>query len=132
VLAVLVRAATGTTLSTYLTARLWQPMGAEADATWVKTPDEVENGGGGFNAVLRDYGRLGVLLANDGAVGPRQVLPKDYLLEATDWRRHPEAFAPRKARPTSAMATSSGRSRATSAGSRCSASTAKRSSSIRS
>jgi CubicO group peptidase (beta-lactamase class C family) len=48
---------------------------------------------------LRDYGRLGVLLANDGAVGAKQVVPKDYLLEATDWHRQPPAFAPRLATP---------------------------------
>ena len=36
ILAVLLHAVTGTTLSEYLTARLWQPMGAEADATWIK------------------------------------------------------------------------------------------------
>jgi CubicO group peptidase (beta-lactamase class C family) len=99
VLAAMLRAVTGTTVSEYLSERLWQPMGAEAHATWVKTSDELENGGGGFNAVLRDFGRLGMLLANDGAVGGRQVVPRDYLLEATDWRRHPEAFAPMKATP---------------------------------
>jgi CubicO group peptidase (beta-lactamase class C family) len=99
VLAVLLRVVTGATLSEYLTKRLWQPMGAEADATWIKTPDGLEIGSGSFNAILRDYGRLGVLLANDGAVGARQVVPKEYLLEATDWRRHPGAFAPRRATP---------------------------------
>jgi CubicO group peptidase (beta-lactamase class C family) len=99
VLAVLLRAVTGTTLSEYLTSRLWQPMGAEADATWVKSPDGIESGSGNFNATLRDYGRLGVLLANDGAVGGRQIVPKDYLLEATDWHRQPQAFAPRRATP---------------------------------
>lgn len=97
VLAVLLHAVTGTTLSEYVTERLWQPMGAEADATWARTPDGIEAASGSFNAILRDYGRLGVLLANDGAVGGRQVVPKDYLLEATDWHRHPEAFAPRRA-----------------------------------
>jgi CubicO group peptidase (beta-lactamase class C family) len=99
VLAVLLRAVTGTTLSEYLTERLWQPIGAEADATWVKSPDGLEIGSGSFNAILRDYGRLGVLLANDGAVGARQVVPKQYLLEATDWHRQPDAFAPRRATP---------------------------------
>lgn len=98
-LTLLMRAVTGTSLSEYLTPRLWQPMGAEADATWVRTRDRTESGGGGFNAVLRDYGRLGILLANDGAIGERQIVPKSYLLEATDWRRQPEAFAPRKATP---------------------------------
>jgi CubicO group peptidase (beta-lactamase class C family) len=97
ILAVLLRAVTGTTLSEYLTGRLWQPMGAGADATWVRSRDGLEIASGSFNAVLRDYGRLGVLLANDGAVGDKQVVPKDYLLEATDWHRQPDAFAPRKA-----------------------------------
>ena len=96
-LAVLIRAATGSTLSEYLTERLWQPMGAEADATWIKNVDGLEVGGGSFNAVLRDYGRLGILLANDGMVGSTQILPKDYLLEATDWHRHPAAFRPGRA-----------------------------------
>ena len=99
VLALLLRAATGTTLSDYLTKRLWQPMGAEADATWAKTRDGVESAAGGFNATLRDWGRLGVLLANDGAIGDRQIVPKDYLLEATDARRQPGALAPRRATP---------------------------------
>jgi len=99
ILAVLLRAVTGTTLSDYLTERLWQPMGAEADATWVRTTDGTEAGAGSFNAILRDYGRLGMLLANDGAVGGKQIVPKDYLLEATDWHRHPPAFAPGRATP---------------------------------
>jgi CubicO group peptidase (beta-lactamase class C family) len=99
VLTVLLRAVTGMTLSEYLTPRLWQPMGAEAMATWIKTPDGTETGAGSFNAVLRDYGRLGVLLANDGALGGQQILPKDYLLDATDWHRQPEAFTPNKATP---------------------------------
>jgi CubicO group peptidase (beta-lactamase class C family) len=98
-LTLLLRAVTGTSVSEYLTARLWQPMGAEADATWVMTKDGTEIGSGSFNAVLRDYGRLGILLASDGALGGRQIVPKDYLLDATDWHRQPEAFTPRKATP---------------------------------
>lgn len=97
VLTVLLRAVTGMSLSEYLTPRLWQPMGAESDATWSRTRDGIETGSGRFNATLRDYGRLGVLLANDGAIGGKQIIPKDYLLEATDWRRQPEAFWPQRA-----------------------------------
>ena len=98
-LTLLVRAVTGVSLSEYLTNRLWQPMGAEADATWTRTRDGSEAGSGNFNAVLRDYGRLGILLANDGALSGRQIVPKDYLLEATDWHRQPAAFTPRRATP---------------------------------
>ncbi len=99
ILALVVRAVTGKTLSDYLTERLWQPMGAEADATWINTTGGLERAGGNFNAVLRDYGRLGVLLANDGAVGGKQILPRDYLLEATDWHKQADAFAPGRATP---------------------------------
>jgi CubicO group peptidase (beta-lactamase class C family) len=99
VLAVVLRGATGMTLSQYLTPRLWQPMGAEADATWIRTRDGLEVAAGSFNAILRDYGRLGMLLANDGVAAGKQIVPKDYLLDATDWHRQPDAFAPRKATP---------------------------------
>src|SRR5204862_7200609 len=98
-LAVVLRAETGTTLSEYLTARLWQHMGAEADATWIRTTDGTETASGSFNATLQDFGRFGMLLANDGAVGGKQIVPKDYLLDATDWRRQPPAFQPQKATP---------------------------------
>jgi CubicO group peptidase (beta-lactamase class C family) len=99
VLTVLMRAVTGMTLSEYLTPRLWQPMGAESDATWVRSADGTESGFGNFNATLRDYGRLGILLANDGALDGKQIIPRDYLLEATDWHRQPDAFKPQQATP---------------------------------
>jgi CubicO group peptidase (beta-lactamase class C family) len=98
-LVLVLREVTGMALSEYLTPRLWRPMGAEADATWVKAPDGTVAGLGSFNAILRDYGRLGMLLANDGAIGGNQIVPRDYLLEATDWHRQPDAFAPEKATP---------------------------------
>jgi CubicO group peptidase (beta-lactamase class C family) len=99
ILTVLLDAVTGTTLSEYLTTRLWQPIGTEADATWIKSADGTVSGFGNFNATLRDYGRLGMMLANDGMVGGKQIVPKDYLLDATDWHRQPPAFQPRKATP---------------------------------
>jgi CubicO group peptidase (beta-lactamase class C family) len=99
VLTVVLRAATGRTLSAYLENRLWQPMGAEADATWITGPDGLERGAAFFSATLRDWGRLGVVLANDGALDGRQIIPKDYLLEATDWHKHPSAFWPKTTPP---------------------------------
>jgi CubicO group peptidase (beta-lactamase class C family) len=78
---------------------LWQPMGAENDAFWRVGSDGYEQTQGGFSASLRDWGRLGLLLANDGKVGPLQVLPREYLLDATDPARQPAAFKPRIATP---------------------------------
>ena len=71
-----------------------------------------------------------MLLANDGAVGGKQIVPKDYLLDATDWHRQPPAFQPRKATPYFGYGYQFWLFPARSEGLRCSASTASRSSSI--
>ena len=102
-LALVLQGATGETLSSYLQTRLWQPMGAETSGLWRAGANGLERASGNFNATARDYGRLGVLLANDGTRPDRpdlgEILPRDYVLEATDWKRHPSAFAPLRATP---------------------------------
>lgn len=79
---------------------LWNPMGAEAEARWLLAgADQGEGTGGSFNATLRDYARFGVLLANNGRRGDVQIIPREYLLDATDAARQPGAFRPRSATP---------------------------------
>src|SRR5215472_10820549 len=85
-LAVVMRGATGMSLSTYLTPHLWQAIGAEHSAFWYTDRTGLEVAFGNFNATLRDYARLGVVLANDG-VRPddpdrREIIPHDFLLDA--------------------------------------------------
>lgn len=91
--------ATGKTIAQLTAEWLWQPMGAENAAFWRLAADGHEMAYSGFNASLRDWGRLGLLLANDGRVGAAQVVPREYLLEATDPARQPPAFRPRTATP---------------------------------
>ena len=94
---VLIRA-TGKSIAQLTQEWLWQPMGAEFKAYWLlSTTDLVEAGAGGFNAALRDYARLGNLLANDGRRGDQEVIPLNYLKEATDLNMQPNAFKPRSA-----------------------------------
>ena len=50
----------------YLQQKIWQPIGAEADATWLVDRSGQEETYCCLNAVLRDYARLGRLLADDG------------------------------------------------------------------
>ncbi len=92
-------AATGRSITALTAEWLWQPIGAEHDAFWRLSPDRHEVAYAFFNASLRDWGRLGLLLANDGRVGTRQIVPPDYLLDATDGARQPEAFRPGRATP---------------------------------
>jgi CubicO group peptidase (beta-lactamase class C family) len=93
--------ATGKTVSAMTEDWLWKPMGAESEARWlVANTDWGEATGGGFNATLRDYGRLGILLSNDGVRDGVQIIPREFLLDATDPARQPSAFRPRTATPS--------------------------------
>jgi len=83
VLGLVVRAATGRPLVDTLAERIWQPMGAEADATWLVDRSGQEIAHAFFNATLRDYARLGMLLARGGRAGDRQLIPAEWLREAT-------------------------------------------------
>src|SRR5215217_2914023 len=93
-LAAVVRGATGMSLSEYLAPRLWQAIGAEESALWYTDRTGLEVALGNFNATLRDYARLGVVLANDGVrpddASKKQIIPLEFLLDATDWKRSPE------------------------------------------
>jgi CubicO group peptidase (beta-lactamase class C family) len=78
------RAAVGKPIAQYLSERIWIPAGMESDAVWwLDSPDGQEIGGGGLAATLRDYGRFGLLLMNDGVVGGKRILPEGWVREAS-------------------------------------------------
>lgn len=72
--------------SDYLHDKIWEPIGAEADAKWLLDAEGFEVAHFGFNAVLRDYARLGRLLAHDGAWDGRQIIPSQWMIDATTVR----------------------------------------------
>jgi CubicO group peptidase (beta-lactamase class C family) len=79
VIGMVVRNATGRSLSDYLREKLWEPLGMEADAFWVVDNTGAEFAGGGLNAVLRDYAKLGQLYLNGGDWHGRQVVPAEWV-----------------------------------------------------
>ena len=86
VLGMVLRNATGKSLSEYLQERIWQPIGTEGDAKWLLDAQGFELPHFGFNAVLRDYARLARLLVHDGAWDGRKIIPAQWMIEATTVR----------------------------------------------
>src|SRR3954447_1427987 len=97
VLAVVLRHATNKTLSDYLHQKVWSRIGTEADAKWLIDAQGLEVAHFGFNAVLRDYARLGRLLAHDGAWEGEQIVPAQWLMDATTVRASDSYLLPGKA-----------------------------------
>lgn len=86
--------ATGETLETFTASRLWGPLGADADAFWM-ADGPPGNGralnGMGYNAVLRDFARLGQLMLDDGKANGRQVVPAGWLKQMTTMIPFPDS-----------------------------------------
>ncbi|WP_245473865.1 serine hydrolase domain-containing protein [Bradyrhizobium zhanjiangense] len=83
VLGLVVSRAVHMPLSDYLATRIWQKLGAESDAAWAIDPTGQEVAYCCFIATLRDWARLGLMLANDGAWNGQQIIPRQWLLDAT-------------------------------------------------
>jgi len=99
ILGLVLRAVTGGPVADYLRDRIWQPIGTEADASWAIDGTGQEITFCCFNAVLRDYARFGRLLAHDGAWEGRQVIPRQWLLDATTVQPADAYLAPKTATP---------------------------------
>lgn len=77
--------ATGTSVSDYMSRALWQPLGAEGDASWSLDSEAsaFEKMESGINARAVDYARFGRMVANGGVVDGEQVVAQQWLRDAT-------------------------------------------------
>ncbi len=65
----------GKSVTELASERLWRPMGVEQDAYQTVDSKGVPFAGGGVTAGLRDLGRLGQLMLNEGELNGRQLFP---------------------------------------------------------
>ncbi len=78
-----IEGATHKPLATYLSETLWSPLGMEHDATWwSESPDGMGLAGSGVSATLRDYGRLGLFVQQDGVIDRQRIVPEGWFREA--------------------------------------------------
>jgi CubicO group peptidase (beta-lactamase class C family) len=83
VLALVLRSSIGKPLADYFAEKIWIPIGAEADASFIIDASGNEVGFMGFNAVLRDYARLGIMMAQQGRFNGKQIIPYAWWREMT-------------------------------------------------
>lgn len=70
-------------LSTYLSDKIWRPVGMESDAVWMLDRGGLERGGCCLGMTLRDYGRLARFIDGGAKVRGRSILPDGWLAAAT-------------------------------------------------
>jgi CubicO group peptidase (beta-lactamase class C family) len=77
--------ATGMSVSEYMATRLWQPLGAEVDATWSLDSEAsgFEKMESGLNAAPVDYARFGLLFLHGGEWNGRRIVSRDWVRAAT-------------------------------------------------
>lgn len=81
---ILIQEATGKSLAEYLSEKIWKPFGMEHCAYWLA--DECSNlniGGSGLSASLRDFARLGTLMLHEGKPGVENIISEEWLKDAT-------------------------------------------------
>lgn len=82
----LVEEASGLSLAAFTEKHLWKPAGMEGSAYWLldrPAPLGRAIGGAGFNATLRDYGRLGQMMLDGGRANGRQIVSRAWVEKST-------------------------------------------------
>ena len=82
-LGVLVSAATGKTLSEYLSLKIWAPYGMESKATWNIGRTSQEFAGCCLQMKLRDFARFGQFILDGARINGKSIVPDDWLQLAT-------------------------------------------------
>ena len=76
VIGMIISKVTGKKPSAVMSEKVWSKMGAEQDGFVVQNPDGFELVSAAINSTVRDAGRLGLLMLNDGQYNGQQVFPK--------------------------------------------------------
>lgn len=84
--------AAGMPLAALVSDRIWRHLGCERDGFFTVDGAGTALADGGFNATLRDFARFGRMIADQGRVGDRQIVPQDWIAGIAR-QRHRDSFA---------------------------------------
>ncbi|MEM7489791.1 MAG: serine hydrolase [Pseudomonadota bacterium] len=112
VIGMVLRGATGRDIAGLMAEKLAEPLGL-GRAYYLRDAEGAAFVLGGLNMATRDYAKIGALVADDGRLGSRQIVPRDWIDAATTPSAATEAgrlqygyqwWMPKDARPGEAMA----------------------------
>ena len=84
VLGLLLEKVTGKRLNTYTQERLWSKIGAESDAFYYESKEQANTCAFAcFNATVRDYARVGLMMLQGGALGEQRVVSTSWVHDST-------------------------------------------------
>lgn len=99
VLGLVLSHATHESVAQYASERIWKKMGMESNASWGRDPTGQDITYCCVSATLRDWARLGLMLAHDGAWNGQQIVPRDWIMQATTVASPSSFLAPGIANP---------------------------------
>jgi len=83
---ILLGAAIKKPLADYLSEKIWVPAGMEQQGTWILSKTGKEISGCCIQAATRDFARFGLFILNGAQVNGKNILPDDWILQATTKR----------------------------------------------
>ena len=83
VIGMVIRGATGRPIPDLMSERIVGPLGLERDGLYITDGAEVAFVLGGLNFTSRDYARFGLMVLQDGSYDGRQVVPAEWITQAT-------------------------------------------------
>ena len=82
VLGMVLKKATGKSITQFMQNKIWNPIGMEDDAQWIIDEDGMELALGGLNATLRDYGKYGLLYLHEGNWFGNQIISQNWVKQS--------------------------------------------------
>jgi CubicO group peptidase (beta-lactamase class C family) len=88
--------ATGMTIAHYLETRLWSRFAMQSDGVWeALIKGHADMGGHGFNAILRDWGRFALFVAEGGKLpSGEELLPSNWIAQSVMWTKAKGSVTP--------------------------------------
>jgi CubicO group peptidase (beta-lactamase class C family) len=80
------RVSGGSSIAAYTAQRLWEPLGAESDGFYIMDGQAGvgrEFSGAGFNATLRDFARIGLMMLENGRANGHQIISPEWVKTST-------------------------------------------------